>query len=257
MKHTINRALFEQTAFDSSAPAGTAAVMHRFADPGEYTITFLHEDRPIADARLTVTADAAPNGIAAAPADHVTVDVTALMAQTVIADAPPHRNPFLLRPNGYASFNASGRARPYAVVVTAQGAPYRASGSTSGAGAPAKGIVFDSRRLGAGDLFALTPLRPGRYRLANRFGEYEGSITVAYPVVGDRPYRPPLPVEVECSPHGFKPATIALQPVQGLVFKILGEARLTIELVAPDDGPRDRPAAVKRSRRGDTGDVGK
>jgi hypothetical protein len=233
MKATINRAMFEQMAFDSSSPAGTASVVHRFAEPGEYVVTFLADERPFGDVRMTVIDDAPP-GVTLS--DHVTIDVTALMANTDISEAPPHRNPFLLRPNGYASFSASGRARPYAVVVMPRGYSYGGA-APAAQGAARHGPVFDSRRLGHGDFFALTPLRPGRYRLVNHLNKREGTITVAYPVIGDRPYRPPEPIEVECGQGGFSPSTIALQPAQGLVFKIATEARLTIDLIEPDDGP--------------------
>ena len=66
----------------------------------------------------------------------------------------------------------------------------------------------------------------------------QGEIRVSYPVIGDQPYRPPEPLEVQVSAGGFQPNSIQLQPVQGLIFHI-GDAavRIQIELVEPDDGP--------------------
>jgi DDE superfamily endonuclease len=40
---------------------------------------------------------------------------------------------------------------------------------------------FDSRRLSSGDIFALTMVRPGEYRLVNDLGKHEGKIIVSYP----------------------------------------------------------------------------
>jgi hypothetical protein len=145
-----------------------------------------------------------------------------------------HEDLFVVRPEGYVSFTAaSANARPYTVVAEpASGSKDEAKGKRG----------FDSRRLGPDDIFTLTLLRPGDYRVVNELGKYEGVITVAYPVIGDRPYRPPSPQEVEVNEGAFQPSTIKLQPAQGVIFKIRTAARIKIDLTRPDDGPKDRPA---------------
>jgi hypothetical protein len=131
---------------------------------------------------------------------------------------------------GYAVFHAPPGSSGLAVQLNAPQA---------GAGAPS----FDSRKLQNGDIFAVTLLRPGRYSLTNSLGStagaaVQGEIRVAYPVIGDQPYRPPEPLQVQVGAGGFQPNSIQLQPVQGLIFHI-GDvaARIQIELVEPDDGP--------------------
>ena len=61
-----------------------------------------------------------------------------------------------------------------------------------------------------------------------------------YPVIGDKPYRPPDPLNVEVRDGGFTPNAIELQPAQGIVFHVQCSARIKIDLERPDDGPPDR-----------------
>jgi len=134
---------------------------------------------------------------------------------------------------GYAVFHAPPGSSGLAVQLNA---PQAATGAPS----------FDSRKLQNGDIFAVTLLRPGRYSLTNSLGStgtMQGEIRVSYPVIGDQPYRPPDPLQVQVGESGFQPNSIQLQPVQGLIFHIGNvAARIQIELVEPDDGPPAGPA---------------
>ena len=226
MKPTINPVL-EQTSFDSAAPAGTAAVIHRFADAGEYLVKFVGAEANIANARLTVGSDPPPGK--EPPPESIAIDLTKVV-YSKMGGADGHDHLFIVRPKGYVSFTAHAKAKSYAVV---------AEPSADSKGVEKRG--FDSRRLGPDDIFTLTLLRPGDYRVVNEFAKYEGRITVSYPVIGDRPYRPPPPQLVDVNDSGFQPSPIRLQPAQGIVFKICTTARIKIELIRPDDGPKDRP----------------
>jgi hypothetical protein len=227
MKATINP-LLEQTSFDSAAPSGAAAVVHKFTDPGEYLVRVIGDEADLAHVRLTVDAD--PPG-KESPPDGISIDWTKIAYSSKMGGTDGHEDPFIVRPKGYVSFTASGRAKSYAVVAE----PKTESKTRDTRGG------FDSRRLGRDDIFTLTLIRPGEYRVVNELGKYEGLITVAYPVIGDRPYRPPPPHQVDCNESGFQPSTITLQPAQGIIFNIRAAARIKVDLTRPDDGPKDRP----------------
>jgi len=247
MQLFVNRSLLEQTSFDSAAPSGLAAVVHRFSDPGPYVLTFLRDEHVIARYPLAVLEE--PPKQEARPVQ-LRIDLDklrqgvperppALLAPTPAGERPA---PFVLGVGGYAQFTSSRREGSYAILAE------RAEGH-------AKSEQFDSRRLAAADVFAVTMIRPGTYSLTNTLTGAKGSITVAYPTIGKEPYRPPAPLSVESAGHGFVPATIDLQPAQGIIFRFAVPSRIKIDLVEPNDGPAQvverqaRPAAQPEQAR--------
>jgi hypothetical protein len=224
MPFAINQQWLNVTSFDSGAPSQGAAVVHRFGSPGEYRVTFLAGEASLAQTLLAVTHQTPSK--AAAPG-HVTLDLTKVAYPPTLGAATSQREHVVVSPDGYVSFTNSGKPTPFAVVVHPMGE---------------KSPAFDTRRLGPGDLFAVTLIRPGEYRVRNELEKAEGRIRVAYPVVGDRPYRPPEPLSVECGGQGFRPAQIDVKPAQGLIFQVQTVARIRIDLTHPDDGPGEEPA---------------
>jgi hypothetical protein len=223
MKGAINQQWLHLTSFDSGAPTGGAAVIHRFDTPGEYRVRFVHGEETLAQTVVAVGGQAAET---APGPGHVTLDLKTFARPASLGSTPPDRQRLVVRPQGYVSFTDSGQAKPFSVVAEA------ASGDGPG---------FDSRRLGPGDIFALTLLRPGKYSLVNELARSKGEITVEYPVVGKVPYRPPDPLSVDCTDRGFQPADITLKPAQGLIIHVKTAARIKIELTQPDDGPDGEP----------------
>jgi hypothetical protein len=117
-------------------------------------------------------------------------------------------------------------------------------------------VVFNSRQLEEGDVFAATVLRPGRYNVMNSLTNASASLDVAYPgrpgPGGDKPQQP---VQVTVG-AGFSPAEIVVQAAQGQVYTTNTPSRILIELVEPydrssrDDRPRYR-RTVRRLRSSD------
>jgi hypothetical protein len=220
----INRQIFEQTSWDSGALTGTGVVVHKFEEPGEYGVTVLEEEEVIERSQLTVTEEAP--GTEAPPAS-VEVDLKKLRGRGLarrrperLAGEPGER--LVTRAGGYASFyDWSGKGTTIVAERTRGGREARR---------------FDSRRLERGDFFAVTLIRPGTYSLANVHNRARGEITVAYPTVGDKPYRPPEPVQVNCARNRFEPDKIDLQPGQGIVFHFNTPSRIKIDLVEPHEG---------------------
>jgi hypothetical protein len=221
MDALVNRQLLEQTTWDSGAPSGTAAVAHRFRSPGSYFATALLEDQVVGELELTVLER--PGGAEAeGPPRSAEVDLGWVRRAMRERLHPGEGERSLVAQDGHVLFCNTGQATGYAVTVT------RPEGQEA---------VFDTRQLGEDDLFSVTMVRPGRYSVTNTLTGAEGGVTVAYPTVGERPYRPPDPASVVCNAGGFEPPSVDLQPAQGLIFRFEVPSRIVITLVEPDDGP--------------------
>ena len=247
MKASINRALLEQTSFDSARPSGTAIVVHRFPDEGRFAVALRGDDDGEETRTILVEPVRGPTGGGAGGAggsafpEGVLVDTA---SRRPVAGRPTRPQPpdlLSVGAGGYASFTAPpGQGRR--VVVT----------RISPAG-EREDEVFDSSRLRATDAFAVTLLRPGTYVMRNTLGRGEGKVVVTYPEVGRAPYRPAEPVTVTCDDSGFSPDAVTVGPGQGIIFAAGAECRITVELVGPDDGPGGerpprRPVARRRLR---------
>jgi hypothetical protein len=232
--------ILSQSSVDSGALRGLSAVVHKFGQAGTYAVNILKVSEPAAGAPAEVTpvallsvTDVAPITAAAAqaatsaPENIATVDLAGMAAPQVV---DPAQNVMQAFPGGYALFHAQTGDTGYAVVVQPQGAAASTTNVVSES--------FDSRQLGAGDIFATVLLAPGTYALTNAINGTQGTITVPYPVtVPGMPYQPPDPVAVECDANGFVPSAIVLEPMQGLRFNINTPARIRIDLTTPDSGP--------------------
>jgi len=180
-----------------------------------------------------------PGERAAAPQDAVSVDLSKLVRTGPTPPEAPTRTA------GWISFTSSQPVRGHHVVVR------RAKGHGDEA------EVFDSRRLGRRSVFAVTLLQPGRYSLRNAIGGAKAEIVVSYPRVGDAPYRPPAPLQIEVTEDGFGAQRFTLSPAQGMVFRFRAESRIQIELVEPDEGPGPAPTRRPRARFAQTPGAGR
>jgi hypothetical protein len=136
---------------------------------------------------------------------------------------------------GYALFYVASGSGTYGVRLTS---------------ALAKTPGFDSTKLGPGDVFTASPLRPGRYQATNG-AHHTAEVQVLYPNPSGKHARKPLePVRVRVTEKGFEPAKIAVHGAQGIVFAIETSARIQLQLKEPDDGPNGprtprRPGSVR------------
>jgi hypothetical protein len=236
MDMLTNLQALTQTRFDSGALSGLGAVVHRLTTPGEHRLTMLQAGNPIQSVPLQVVSPPSPDPAAVGVSipNTVHVDLGGILAPTgELAPRPPSA-PLRVAVQGYAMFSAPANTSEVAVQIRPPGSENQPP-------------VFDSRELGEGDVFAVTPLRPGRYSLANTATGAKGEIRVAYPVIGTTPYQPPDPVTVQVTEQGFQPNVIQLKPAQGLVFQVdKMRGRIQIDLVEPDDGPKQGSALLHR-----------
>lgn len=214
--------LYTQIGLDSGALTQLGAVVHAFGEPGEYRGTARRGDLP--EATFQVSVDP---GCAIA---QVNIDLAMLVEDDDPCGDDTRR--FTVHPQGFAVFRVSKGSGGYSVNVR------RADENRAVK-------AYDSRRLEEGDIFAAMLLRPGRYSIANELSKARGEVTVAYPTVGKTAYRPPAALHVDCG-DSIKPSAIRLKPAQGLNIHATGPARIAIELVEPDDGPKSRRRSTTR-----------
>lgn len=222
--------LFEQTGFDSGSLTLAGAIVHQFAEPGEYRGVSLRNDRRDAVFYLKVEDGSAVN--------QVNIDLAALAENPKETSsccgkgAAGGAKSFTLGLKGRAVFHVSGGSGGYALHI----------GKSSPEPAPRE---FDSLELKGGDLFAATFVRPGTYSVKNLASKGAAKsileVDVAYPRAGETAYQPPQPVRIECSREGFHPAgKVKLQALQGCIFVCDAAARITAELLKPHDPPAEK-----------------
>lgn len=222
MKSIINRHLFTQTGVDSGALTMHATAVHNFAEAGEYQVALLWNNETIR--RFEFIVDDSADDM------QVNIDLAALHLPAGHETREGH---YMVKPGGHAVFYVSHGAGGYAVVVTQQPRGEQDKRAERGQTPP----PFDSRELHDGDLFAVTLLRPGAYRLVNTMTRAQGEILVGYPKRGSKLERSLAPISVECTDKGFVPNRIELQPMQGIVFRVRTPSRIRIDLAKQDDGP--------------------
>lgn len=226
--------LFKQSGFDSGSLTMLGAIIHQFADPGEYRGVSLRNDQRDAVFYLKVEEESAVN--------QVNIDLASLSGGP--ADASPcgcqgksgSSQSFVVGAKGRAVFHVSGGMGGYALHI----------GKSSPEPA---GREFDSLELKGGDLFAATFLRPGVYSVTNAAAKAPSKarieIDVAYPRAGKTAFQPPAPVRIECVREGFRPGgKVELHAMQGCIFACQVAARIKAELVRAHEAP----AKVRKSR---------
>lgn len=230
MSFVINRGLLEQTSFTSTSPAGLACVVHPIAAEGEHELHVLDDADQTSETIPVMVTARLPDG--SEPAASLAVDPGELRAAQLRRGPTVAVAHHIVRAGAHLMLNApSARdARRVRLVRKSDG-----------------GVAFDSASLGAGDRFAVTLIRPGRYQLDNQLSGHRLTLTVAYPVRGKQPYRPPAPLEIECTQAGFQAPVTTVKPAQGVVIVCRVPSRIQVALVQPDDGPHggaSQPAGV-------------
>jgi hypothetical protein len=225
-----NVEILKQTEHDSASPSGLCAVYHKCRDVGEYVCEFLRNDEPIG--RVFVKVGEEQDGAKRLPSE-LKFDKHRLVSrygkrQGIDTAAEQYE----IAQAGYVRFSSSRSRDDYTIVMT-------------NSSNPAATVVFDSRRLDAGDIFAAVLIRPGKYTISNTLSGSRGEIIVAYPVVGKEPYRPPVRLSVDSDRGGFSQTQISLKPAQELSVQIKVPSRITIELTEADDGPSLSSPVVK------------
>ena len=234
MKATIDPNLYTQIGLDSGSLTILGSIVHSLGDPGEYRVALHHGESVEGVGFVTVDKSS--------PVAQATVDLATLSASPEITGGAAAAGDkdcccgsgeqgsaagqrFTVNPKGYVLFRVSSGSGGYYVHVRRIDADPKDKG-------------YDSRTLGAGDLFSAVVLRPGTYSVHNTLTKAKGALVVTYPKVGEKGHVTPNPIRVACGTGSFEPAKLQVEPGQGIIFEAKAPSRIEIKLEKPDDGPR-------------------
>lgn len=222
MQARLNMQMLNTTSHDSGALGPLAMVVHPFTTPGHHRGVVVRHGRPLGDFSFVVDAQCEVMQLDIDLARVGRRDGSAAPDCGCHADEAGARR---VSPKGYVLFHASS------------GSGYAATVGSDGAKA-----VFDSTRLSDGDLFALSLLEPGAYRMDNTLSGARGSIEVAFNEEIARRIRALDTVYVDAQGKRFSPGSVALASSQGLVFRIHEPSRIVIAREGPARTARGKPA---------------
>lgn len=231
MKAFVNTHALSSERFDSARLGVLAMIAHPLPQPGSYLGAVMDGEINVGRFLIDVQAEHTPG--------QVDLDLHRARPGSAVSDRPAIT--YKLKTGGYLMLLVSQGAGGFRVVLD------RVAEEKKGRDKAA--ATFDSTKLGKGDLFLLTLLRPGRWRMSEPGRGGEGTIVVSYPVPGKQAYRPAEPVWVKLRDRAFEPDKVQIGPAQTVVFAIETEpVSVVVSLGAPDDGKGDRkpPPGVRR-----------
>jgi hypothetical protein len=225
MKARVNTYALRQTRIDSASLGVLGTIAHPISDEGDYAATVLQRGIQVAAFQLKVDGE-----VKNPQAD---VDLATLIPERRRREVRFKEPSLAVTSKGYLVLYVSQGPGGFHVLLNKLGV------DRGNEGEPRQ--VFDSRALEQGDVFIASLLRPGHYEVTDQHSEGRGQIKVAYPTPEKQPYVPPKPEEVSVAEEGFNPAELRIRAAQGVVFTIrAAKASLEVNLVEPDDGPREK-----------------
>ena len=225
MKNKINRYIFTQTQFESSALTQLGFVVHQFNEEGLFQAEVFRHGKPVYGFEISISKKHKQQQISV---DLEKLNTTFTKKSTEQAgnkkcacDSPTQT--FELLEGGYGLFFVGSGAGGYSV-------------RTSPVDRKTKDF-FDSTLLGDGDLFGITLLKPGKYAFIENTEKTKLTIEVEA-VKPDKKsktqYVPPEPVHLD-GKNLKKSKVIKLRSAQGLIYRASGKDSISIELTNPND----------------------
>lgn len=215
----LNRPVFAQRAFDSRALTVLTTLFHRFPEAGDCDLRIWRDERLIHRAHVRVVAEGAP-----------------LQLHLDLAALQETGGPYALAVGGVIGFYVSrgvGRYRVEIAQLTHREKVVR---------------LDNSQVIPEGDLFAVTLVRPGIYRVLQVEGRGEGEIRVRLP--GKERYRPDQATRVTVGKEGImEPRGVEILAGQSVVFWCTVPTSLRVEWVKAMEElepPIQRPRLARR-----------
>lgn len=221
MKAKVNIQLLETTTFDSGALGMMAMVLHQFRSTGNYRAAIMEQGRLVTDVDFQVDEKSEVMQL------DLDLAQTVQQAKTRPKDCDcksENQTTRVVSPKGYVLFHASS-GNGYSVTISNGGSNQ----------------VFDSTKLGEGDLFAISLLEPANYSMRNTMGSAAGEIVVRLKPEMAKQIKTLETRYVDVSAKTFDPERIELTSSQGLVFRIKGTARILVEKNDPSRAERAKP----------------
>jgi hypothetical protein len=213
---TLNRPVFMQRIFDSTAMTVLCTLLHRFSVVGQYDITIRRSGKVQRHFGVAVSSDEG--------AHQINVDITKSHHEGGECGCAASTS-YKLKLGGVMGFYASAGTGKYSVTAV-----------VSNEKEQKKSKLLDSgSEIPAGDLFALTLVRPGVYRAINTKEKQEFEIRVHLPK-GQKEYRPD---ETQVLTLGKKDqgraGALDIYSGQSVVFHCENPARIRAELIREDE----------------------
>lgn len=223
MSLRVARETVMQEEFDSGSLTPLCTLVHHIQEPGLYIGEVIHGDKVVGTFRVQAVGDGADGQVTI---DLATVRGTESEARLVLAP-------------GSVVLHTSVGAIGYAVKLWRSGETRR-------------DLEFDSRDLGADDLFAVTLLHPGSYEVADEGDRSLCRLSVSPCESGEKPYRPPAPNVAGLSDEALEDAkSLQLRQAQTQVFRAEGRSRIKVRLAESDRAALKPPTAKIEWRRDD------
>lgn len=232
MKAFVNTYALRTERLESNRLGTLAMIAHPLAEDGAYAGTILHDQIEVGSFGVEVRYD------------HNAAQADFDLAQIATRAAAGERAPVTakLKTGGYLMLFVSQGPGGYQVVMDRLAERDEPRGKTR--------RVFDSAQLEKSDLFIVTLIRPGLWKMAEKSAGAEGTIRVAYPTPGKTQYRPGEPVHVKVAKGQFRPKDVKVGAAQGVVFEVGNEGTvLVVELLERDDGLKKAAPPPKVLRR--------
>ena len=225
-KAALNRAVFVQRPYQSSGLTVLTTLFHCFREPGAYEVFIQRDGRVIHRQKVKAGVD---KGL-----QQHNIDMAVIGAQEK-GCCPEDEAGIELASSGVLGFYASTGTSSYTVVIQRLDEKE-------------KRVVLDSAgAVPEGDLFAVTLVHPGIYRVTDELNRAEATVEVQLPepppakgkpqrkaASKEKPYRPDQPSLVQAGKGGFDPKKVRLYSGQTLVVHCQNAARLRVELTKPD-----------------------
>ena len=220
----LNRPVFTQQAFDSSSLSVLVTLIHRFPKAGYHEV-FVHRGGSLVRRfAVDVRKEAVDRQI---NVDMATLDDD---ERGCGCDA---KNGYTLSVDGMIGFYASkGTGR---FTVTIQEFDDKAEKKVT--------VLENAKAVPAGDLFAVTLVRPGIYRARDEASKTDVEIRVTVPKAGN--YQPDQATLVPLGKEGGYGEKLEIASGQSLVFQPEVDSTIRVELVKPDEAAGD-PISDKR-----------
>ena len=209
MKPYINRAAINKNQFRSAGISVLSYLAHPLNDADMYWAKVYHQNRLVDQFTITCSEKCSEK--------QANIDLAGFHARRSIDRG---QKAFELSCGGYALFYDSTGDVDYHVRLEKASEVKRPT------------VVFDSKKLDKGDIYAVSLLRPGVYQGINLKNKTEFKVDVLYPETKDlkKKQETPSTVNIEVTDEGFYPKSVKITPGQGLVFQIKGACNLELDL---------------------------
>lgn len=201
-----------------------AMVLHQFSSPGRYRVSITNRGRVLKSVYFDVDAKS--------EAMQLDIDLAGSTAwkdkacrAAILCGQSEEEARLVVSPKGYVLFHASSGYGYSAIVSDSLGR-----------------MVFNSTKLGNGDLFAVSLLEPGSYSMKNSVDSSLGVASVSLPEKMFGRLGELQTQYIDVSEKKLDPPRMELISSQGLVFRIKSQARIVIakEPIAKEDAARAR-----------------